>query len=46
MAVTYTVAGVLAGLFGENLQAWFQNPWILRLRRRVRAARPVHVRLL
>jgi len=29
MAVTYTVAGVLAGLFGENLQAWFQNPWIL-----------------
>lgn len=29
MAVTYTVAGVLAGLFGENLQAAFQNPWIL-----------------
>jgi thioredoxin:protein disulfide reductase len=29
MAVTYTVAGVLAGLFGQNLQAWFQNPWIL-----------------
>ncbi|PVV13480.1 MAG: thiol:disulfide interchange protein [gamma proteobacterium symbiont of Ctena orbiculata] len=29
MAVTYTVAGVLAGLFGENLQAYFQNPWIL-----------------
>jgi thiol:disulfide interchange protein DsbD len=29
MAITYTVAGVLAGLFGENLQAYFQNPWIL-----------------
>jgi len=29
MAVTYTVAGVLAGLFGQNLQALFQNPWIL-----------------
>ncbi|MEJ2620835.1 MAG: protein-disulfide reductase DsbD [Candidatus Thiodiazotropha sp.] len=29
MAVTYTAAGVLAGLFGENLQAYFQNPWIL-----------------
>ncbi|MGK0674362.1 MAG: protein-disulfide reductase DsbD [Halothiobacillaceae bacterium] len=29
MALTYTVAGVLAGLFGNNLQAAFQNPWIL-----------------
>ncbi|MCU7811721.1 MAG: protein-disulfide reductase DsbD [Candidatus Thiodiazotropha sp. (ex Notomyrtea botanica)] len=29
MALTYTGAGVLAGLFGENLQAYFQNPWIL-----------------
>jgi len=29
MAVTYTVAGMLAGLFGQNLQAVFQNPWIL-----------------
>lgn len=29
MAVTYTIAGVFAGLFGENLQAAFQNPWIL-----------------
>jgi thiol:disulfide interchange protein DsbD len=29
MALTYTVAGVLAGLFGANLQAVFQNPWIL-----------------
>lgn len=31
MALTYTVAGVLAGLFGANLQAAFQNPWILSL---------------
>lgn len=29
MAVTYTIAGVLAGLFGANLQATFQDPWIL-----------------
>jgi len=29
MAVTYTIAGVLAGLFGQNLQVLFQNPWIL-----------------
>lgn len=29
MSLTYTVAGVLAGLFGGNLQATFQNPWIL-----------------
>jgi thiol:disulfide interchange protein DsbD len=29
MALTYTFAGVLAGLFGGNLQASFQNPWIL-----------------
>ncbi|MFQ5644987.1 MAG: protein-disulfide reductase DsbD [Thiogranum sp.] len=29
MALTYTVAGVFAGIFGENLQAAFQNPWIL-----------------
>ncbi|HEX5637896.1 MAG TPA: protein-disulfide reductase DsbD [Gammaproteobacteria bacterium] len=29
MAVTYTVAGVIAASFGENLQAAFQNPWIL-----------------
>ena len=29
MAVAYTFAGVMAGLFGENLQAAFQNPWIL-----------------
>ncbi|MBU0656116.1 MAG: protein-disulfide reductase DsbD [Gammaproteobacteria bacterium] len=29
MALTYTVAGVLAGVFGQNLQAMFQNPWVL-----------------
>jgi len=29
MAVTYTLAGVAAGMFGANLQAAFQNPWIL-----------------
>ncbi|HEY9200016.1 MAG TPA: protein-disulfide reductase DsbD [Gammaproteobacteria bacterium] len=29
MALTYTVAGVFAGMFGENIQAAFQNPWIL-----------------
>ncbi len=29
MALTYTAAGVLAGLFGGNLQAYFQDPWIL-----------------
>ncbi|NEV63483.1 protein-disulfide reductase DsbD [Thiorhodococcus minor] len=29
MAITYTVVGVLAGLFGANLQVVFQDPWIL-----------------
>lgn len=29
MAVTYTLAGVLAGVFGQNLQATFQNVWVL-----------------
>ncbi|WGZ96098.1 MAG: protein-disulfide reductase DsbD [Candidatus Thiothrix putei] len=29
MAVTYSIAGILAGLFGENLQALFQNGWFL-----------------
>jgi len=28
-ALTYTVFGVLAGLFGNNLQAVFQNPWVI-----------------
>lgn len=29
MAITYTLAGVFAGLSGENIQIWFQNPWVL-----------------
>ncbi|HIQ40321.1 MAG TPA: protein-disulfide reductase DsbD [Sulfurivirga caldicuralii] len=29
MALTYTLAGVLAGLFGANLQVALQNPWVL-----------------
>ncbi|EIC23500.1 protein-disulfide reductase DsbD [Thiorhodovibrio frisius] len=31
MALTYAIVGVIAGLFGANLQAAFQNPWILTL---------------
>lgn len=31
MAVTYTIAGVLAGLFGANLQAALQQPWVILL---------------
>ncbi|MEQ1636087.1 MAG: protein-disulfide reductase DsbD [Methylococcales bacterium] len=30
-AVAYTVFGVLAALFGSNLQATFQQPWIIAL---------------
>ncbi|HEX5670359.1 MAG TPA: protein-disulfide reductase DsbD, partial [Sulfuricurvum sp.] len=29
MAVAYTIAGILAGLFGSNLQAAFQTPWVI-----------------
>jgi len=29
MASTYTVAGVIAGLSGHNLQAAFQDPWVI-----------------
>ncbi len=29
MSVTYSIAGVLAGYFGENLQVLFQTPWVL-----------------
>ncbi len=29
MAFTYTIAGILAGLFGENLQAFMQVPWVI-----------------
>ncbi|HIE34928.1 MAG TPA: protein-disulfide reductase DsbD [Campylobacterales bacterium] len=31
MALTYTIAGILAGIFGSNLQAAFQNPWIISI---------------
>jgi len=31
MAVTYTVAGVIFALSGENLQAALQNPWMLAI---------------
>jgi len=29
MSVTYTIAGIITGLLGENLQSMFQNPWII-----------------
>lgn len=29
VSVTYTAAGIVTGLLGENLQAAFQNPWII-----------------
>ncbi len=29
MSVAYTIAGVLAGLFGENIQIFMQNPWVI-----------------
>ena len=29
MAVAYTIAGILAGLFGANLQAALQTPWVV-----------------
>lgn len=29
MALTYTIAGVIIGLTGENIQIWFQNPWVI-----------------
>ncbi|MCF6235696.1 MAG: protein-disulfide reductase DsbD [Gammaproteobacteria bacterium] len=29
MAATYAVAGVIAGLFGANVQIMFQNPWVI-----------------
>ncbi len=31
MAVAYTIAGVMAGLFGANIQTALQNPWVLSL---------------
>ncbi|WP_333804331.1 protein-disulfide reductase DsbD [Sulfurospirillum sp.] len=29
MSLAYTIAGILAALFGANLQASMQNPWVL-----------------
>ncbi|MEM7291811.1 MAG: protein-disulfide reductase DsbD [Pseudomonadota bacterium] len=29
MATTYTIAGIFVGLSGENIQIWFQTPWVL-----------------
>ena len=29
MAVTYAIAGIIVSLFGQNLQAELQNPWVL-----------------
>lgn len=29
MAVAYTIAGILAGLFGSNLQSALQTPWVI-----------------
>jgi thiol:disulfide interchange protein DsbD len=29
MSVTYTLAGVMAATLGQNIQVWFQNPWVL-----------------
>ncbi len=31
MALTYALAGIIAGLFGYNVQAMFQSPWVLSL---------------
>ena len=31
MATTYTIAGVIAGIFGANIQVAFQNPWVLSI---------------
>jgi thiol:disulfide interchange protein DsbD len=29
MSVTYTIAGIMAATLGQNIQTWFQNPWVL-----------------
>ncbi|MBK8897095.1 MAG: protein-disulfide reductase DsbD [Candidatus Competibacteraceae bacterium] len=31
MACAYTIVGLLAALLGQNIQAWFQNPWVVGL---------------
>lgn len=29
MSITYTIAGIITGLLGANLQAMMQNPWVI-----------------
>ncbi len=29
MALVYTLIGVVSGIIGESIQAWFQKPWVL-----------------
>ncbi|MEM8844976.1 MAG: protein-disulfide reductase DsbD, partial [Pseudomonadota bacterium] len=29
MAVTYTIAGIIVGFTGANIQIWFQDPWVI-----------------
>ncbi len=31
MSIAYTIAGVLAGLFGANIQTAMQNPWVISI---------------
>lgn len=31
MSAAYTIAGIIAGVFGANLQAALQNPWVLSI---------------
>ena len=31
MSLAYTIAGVLAGLFGANIQVALQNPWVISI---------------
>ncbi len=31
MSVAYAMAGVLAGLFGSNIQIFLQNPWVITI---------------
>ena len=45
MAATYTAAGAVAALAGNQVQALFQKPWLITIvRRHVRRARARHVR--
>ena len=31
MALTYTLAGIFVGLSGQNVQIWFQTPWVISI---------------